>query len=122
MNRLFVVFICAMTVVGSSFAIYKIKYEVQSVRAEIADISKEVRKEKEALHVAAAEWAYLNRPERLRKLAAKYLDARSVTVSSVAEIDAIAFHNHYIAQEEIQALEEGVRPVVLYYSDGSGLR
>jgi hypothetical protein len=49
------------------------------------------------LHVEAVEWAYLNRPEILRKLADKYLKGKNVTVDQVAEIEAISFHKQAVA-------------------------
>jgi hypothetical protein len=79
------------TVAIALFLLYRVKYEVQSLRTQVSDTARELEAEKEALHVVAAEWAYLNRPERLRSLAGKYLASTGVTVDQIAEIEAIPF-------------------------------
>ena len=53
-------------VVVAAFMLYKSKYEVQALKTQIAETTIELEREKQALHVVAAEWAYLNRPERLQ--------------------------------------------------------
>jgi hypothetical protein len=90
MNRLSTL-IWMLVIVVAAFLLYTVKYQVQSLKTQIAETSRQLEAEKEALHVAAAEWAYLNRPERLRLLAGKYLSASEVTVDQVADIQAIPF-------------------------------
>ncbi len=80
-----------LVIVVAAFLLYMVKYQVQSLHSQIAETSRELEAEKEALHVVAAEWAYLNRPERIRMLAGKYLSASEVTVEQVADIQAIPF-------------------------------
>ncbi len=94
----------------ASFMLYRVKYEVQSLRTQIAETSRELETRKQTLHVVAAEWAYLNRPERLQALSSKYLSAAGVTVSQIAEIEAIPFPKQSQAHLDT---EEGVRPVSL---------
>lgn len=96
MSRL-TMLIWMVIVVVASFSLYAVKYQVQSVRQQVADTSRELEKEREALRVAAAEWAYLNRPERLRQLAGKYLTTADVTVSQLAEVQAIPFPSQTVA-------------------------
>ena len=92
MNRLSIIAIWTIVIVVSAFGLYRVKYEVQSIRAQIIETNKELAQEQESLHVVAAEWAYLNRPERLQQLADKYLVGNSqITVAQVAEIKAIPF-------------------------------
>lgn len=75
----------------SLFVLYRVKYEVQSLQAQVADTQRQLETEKQTLHIVAAEWAYLNRPERLRQLASKYFSSSGVTVDQIAEIEAIPF-------------------------------
>lgn len=84
-----IVWICIM--VASAFGLYKVKFEVQTIRSQIADMSHELERERESLNVVAAEWAYLNRPDRLQKLANQYLNTEEVTVQQIAEVRAIPF-------------------------------
>lgn len=80
-----------LVIVVAAFLLYRVKYEVQAVRVQIAETSQQLDAERESLHVAAAEWAYLNRPERLQALARKYLSSSTVTVEQIAEVEAIPF-------------------------------
>jgi hypothetical protein len=107
MNR-FSTVIWMLVIVVAAFLLYTVKYQVQSLKTQIADTSRELEVEKEALHVAAAEWAYLNRPERLRMLAGKYLSSSEVTVDQVADIQAIPFPRQLDAA---QAPDTGISPV-----------
>ncbi len=97
MNRLSFIALWAVVIVVASFMLYRVKYEVQSIKSQIEETSLEIAHEKELLHAEAAEWAYLNRPERLKRLAAKYLYGKNVTVEQVAEIEAIPFHKQVVA-------------------------
>ena len=54
--------------------VYLVKYSVQDVQRELAARKAELATEKESLHLLNAEWAYLNRPDRLRQLADRHLD------------------------------------------------
>jgi hypothetical protein len=90
--------------VVSAFMVYKVKYQVQGLKTQIAQTSRELENEKEALHVLGAEWAYLNRPDRLAALAAKYLAASDLMVNQVADIEAIPFPNQMQAEAENETL------------------
>jgi hypothetical protein len=95
MNRVSIIAIWVAVIMVSAFGLYRVKYEVQSIRAQIRETSAELAQERESLHVVAAEWAYLNRPERLQRLAEKYLNTdptnEHLNVSQVAEVEAIPF-------------------------------
>ena len=54
--------------------VYLVKYGVQDVQRELAARKTELAVEKESIHLLNAEWAYLNRPDRLRRLADRHLD------------------------------------------------
>ncbi len=57
-----------------AIGLYLVKYSVQDVQREVATLKRDLAVEKESLHLLNAEWAYLNRPDRLRQLADKHLD------------------------------------------------
>jgi hypothetical protein len=104
-----------LVVVVAAFLLYMVKYQVQALRTQVVQTERELEAERESLHVVAAEWAYLNRPERLRSLAARYLSASGVTVEQIAEIEAIPFPSRV---EAYVASEEGIRPVALKMQRG----
>jgi hypothetical protein len=92
-----------LVIVVASFLLYQVKYEVQHVRADIDKLSAELEVERESLRVASAEWAYLNRPERLRQLADKYLATGTLQVGQVAEVEAIPFPQRLEASSQPEA-------------------
>ena len=114
MNRLSTV-VWLFVIVVAAFMLYKVKYEVQTLKNKVAEASRQLEQEKQALHVVAAEWAYLNRPERLQKLAVKYLASSEVTVMQIADIEAIPFPGQTYAAVDA---EEGVKPVSARFKQG----
>ena len=75
----------------SAFGLYSVKFKVQTLRTQIAQVQQQLEIERESANVVAAEWTYLNRPDRLQKLAGTYLQTREVTVEQIAEVVAIPF-------------------------------
>ena len=57
-----------------SMGLYLVKYSVQNLQHEVVAMQDNVSAEKESLHLLNAEWAYLNRPDRLNHLAQEHLD------------------------------------------------
>ncbi|MDW4497445.1 cell division protein FtsL [Sulfitobacter sp. D35] len=56
-------------VVGLAFWAYRENYATQAALSHAADLRQNIRERHERLAVLRAEWAYLNRPDRLRDLA-----------------------------------------------------
>lgn len=73
----------------SVFALFQVKYKVQNLRRDLAEIERQIEADKQSIHVLEAEWAYLNRPERLRRLADQYLDLRYVNVAQIKEGEVV---------------------------------
>lgn len=59
--------------------LYLVKYGVQDVTQKVGETQAELKKERDSLHLLGAEWAYLNRPERLKQLSSRYLELQPVT-------------------------------------------
>ena len=72
MHRLSIL-IWVSVIAGLATAQYHVSYRAQSLSRELRAISRETAKVEEDIRVLSAEWAYVNQPDRLRKLAEKYL-------------------------------------------------
>jgi cell division protein FtsL len=73
----------------AAFGLYMVKYTVQDMQREVAQLETEWRQEQESLHLLSAEWAYLNRPERLRQLAERHLDVVALDTRNIIQIQAL---------------------------------
>ncbi len=56
------------------FLLFKVKYEVVDIEQKLTQTEQQIIREKETIHILKAEWSHLNEPQRLQKLAEKYLD------------------------------------------------
>ena len=61
---------------------YRVNYATQEALNRVADLRAEIAREREALAVLKAEWAYLNRPDRLRALVTANAEALGLVALS----------------------------------------
>ncbi len=73
----------------ATFGLYIVKYTAEALQRDVDVVQAEVKKEHESLHLLNAEWAYLNRPERLRSLAEAHLDMQPLDSRKVEEVRAL---------------------------------
>ncbi|MBW0158808.1 cell division protein FtsL [Sedimentimonas flavescens] len=66
--RNFIYLATALSVMGLAFWAYRVNYETQDLQGELRALNREIASLHEGLSVLRAEWAYLNRPDRLREL------------------------------------------------------
>lgn len=93
------------------FALFQVKYEVQSMEEKISRALHMMAEEKESLHILKAEWTYLNDPQRLQSLAEKYLDIAPMEGQQVATV-LTAFDSSSMVEEEdpeVQAILASMR-------------
>lgn len=65
--------IALLALLFAAYSLFEVKYRVQNLRRELVEMNRQMDNNREAMHVLKAEWAYLNKPERLRMLAEKHL-------------------------------------------------
>lgn len=63
-----------LAVMALAFWAYRENYATQRALREVTDLQREITSLREALSIQNAEWAYLNRPDRLRDLTAINFD------------------------------------------------
>ncbi len=73
----------------SAFGVYGVKYKVQALKAQTMQAERSLRDEKRNLHVLAAEWTFLTRPERLQRLSEKYLALQAATPRQLADLETL---------------------------------
>ncbi|WP_135503570.1 cell division protein FtsL [Roseovarius aestuariivivens] len=59
----------AIMVIGLAFWAYRENYQTQEAQARSVSLQSQISEARQRLRVLNAEWAYLNRPDRLRDLA-----------------------------------------------------
>ena len=94
-------------IVASALGLYGVKYRVQAIQAELRDLGQQLDEERESLHVVAAEWSYLNQPERLQRLSGKYLKLKSVDVRQIAEVADIPYPAQQLAGPRVTPVAVG---------------
>ena len=73
-----------------AIALFYLKYEVNSLQDELAQLNGDIARDKESIHVLRAEWSYLNETGRLRELAKRYLDLEPTRPDQIATPNDIA--------------------------------
>lgn len=66
--RSFLCVLTALAVIGLAFWAYRENYRTQEAQSHAQMLQSEIGEARQRLRVLNAEWAYLNRPDRLREL------------------------------------------------------
>lgn len=92
--RSFLYVLTGLIVVGLGFWAYHENYKTQGALSETAALHREIGDLRARVSVLNAEWAYLNRPDRLRDLADlnfKRLELLPLRSDQFGRVDQIAF-------------------------------
>ena len=94
----------AMVLMSLAFWAYRENYATQRALKDVSRLNQEIATLREALSQQRAEWAYLNRPSRLRDLAALNFDALGLLPmepGQFSRVDQVAFPLPPIAMPEL---------------------
>ena len=72
---------------ASAAALFKLKHEVERLETALAVELRAMHAEREAIEVLEAEWSYLNRPERISRLAREELGLGEIAVAQTIALD-----------------------------------
>ncbi|MGE3528977.1 MAG: hypothetical protein AB7G54_06065 [Methyloceanibacter sp.] len=75
--------------VALACVIYQVKYQARGLDAEIRALTNEIDEERDAIAVLRAEWSLLNRPERIERLAQKYLKLAPAKPVQIVTLDTV---------------------------------
>jgi cell division protein FtsL len=75
--------------VALAYVIYQVKYEARTLDERIVVLRKQIDDERDSLAVLRAEWSLLNRPERIERLAKKYLKLAPVRPQQLVILDEV---------------------------------
>jgi len=92
--RTFLYLVTALGVIGLAFWAYRETHATQQSMSELRQLQREIAQLREAISVQRAEWAFLNRPDRLRELAElnfERLRLMPMAPDQFGEIEQVAF-------------------------------
>ena len=96
--------------VALAYVIYQVKYEARGLDAEIASIGKKIDEERDAIAVLRAEWSLLNRPERIERLAQKFLKLAPAKPLQLVTVDTVSDRDFDRTRIEIAAPPPPAKP------------
>jgi cell division protein FtsL len=96
--------------VALAYVIYQVKYQARGLDAEIASIGTKIDEERDAIAVLRAEWSLLNRPERIERLAQKYLKLAPAKPLQLVTVDTVSDRDFDRTRVEIAAPAPQAKP------------
>jgi len=78
-----------LLVVAVGYAMFQVKYEVMQQEETLARLNREIADSREQIRVIDAEWSYLTRPDRLKRLAARYLNLAPIAAAQIGELSTV---------------------------------
>jgi cell division protein FtsL len=92
-----------LALVALAYVIYQVKYEARALDEEIAALNREIDSERDSLAVLRAEWSLLNRPERIERLAEKYLKLGPIQPRQLVTLDSVTDRDFVRPREDVAA-------------------
>lgn len=77
-----------LLIAAAYYGLYLVKWEVRDLKQENTLLNAQIMQKEREIRVLQTEWAYLNRPERLKKLAELHLELAPMGGQQMAEFDS----------------------------------
>src|SRR5258707_10053971 len=92
------IFLFILSLLGGG-VLFKVKYAVIEVENQLEQIVQQIKREKENIHILKAEWSHLNEPQRLQKLAEKFLEIMPMKTEQI-----VAIRNNYEGEKKFKSI------------------
>ena len=86
MLRLINALVIGALIVAATY-VYKIKFESTRQAEQVAKLRTEIRKDRDTIAILRADWARLDRPDRIENLAKRHLNLKPVLVTQFDHLD-----------------------------------
>ena len=97
--------------VALAYGIYQVKYEARGLDADIASLGKKIDEERDAIAVLRAEWSLLNRPERIERLAQKFLKLAPAKPFQLVTLETVTDGDFDHSRVEVASPAPEAKPV-----------
>ena len=78
--------IAITALIASAGYAYSIKYDTLYYAEQVRELKGKIQRQRDSIAVLRAEWAYLNRPDRLQVAVEQHLDLQPMTVQQLARL------------------------------------
>ncbi|MEP4380320.1 MAG: hypothetical protein ABJ215_15865 [Alphaproteobacteria bacterium] len=89
-------------------ALFQVAFEVSELDDKLAELNRDIRNDRDAIHVLRAEWSFLNQPERIEELTRRHLDLLPATGAQIAGTGAVPV----LPQDELPTTGSNIAGVV----------
>lgn len=75
--------------IAAAAVVYDVKYSATYEAQKVARLNNEIAKEREKIATLKAEWSTLSAPNRIQRLASKYLDMKPLPVTQIGNFSSL---------------------------------
>lgn len=75
--------------IAAAAVVYDVKYSATYEAQKVARLNSEIAKEREKIATLKAEWSTLSAPDRIQRLASKYLNMKPLPVTQIGNFSAL---------------------------------
>ena len=92
------IIICLIMTVLCGGALFYVSQKTRDARDDVITFNRKINQEEEAIRILKAEWSYLNRPQRLEKLAKRFLDIKRTKPYQFVRLEDIKIASNIVVE------------------------